>query len=69
MRRALSDVAGTQQRLFLATLKRNEATEYGREHGFAKIRSADEYRESVPLTDYEDCAGVVERIGDGAKTF
>jgi hypothetical protein len=67
LRRALSDVAGTQQRLLLDTLKRNEATEYGREHGFAKIRSADEYRERVPLTDYEDYARAVERIAAGAK--
>ncbi len=66
-RRALSDVAGTQERLLLATLKRNEATEYGRSHGFAKIRSADEYRERAPLTDYEDFAGAVERIGAGEK--
>jgi hypothetical protein len=65
--RALSDVAGTQERLLLATLKRNEATEYGRRHGFAKIRSADEYREHAPLTHYEDYAQAVERIGAGEK--
>jgi hypothetical protein len=55
-RRDLSDVAGTQERLLLATLKRNEDTEYGRGHGFAGIRSANEYRERAPLTDYEDYA-------------
>ena len=66
-RRALRDVAVTQERLLLATLKRNEATEYGRRHGFAKIRSADEYRERVPLTDYGDYARAVERIGGGEK--
>ena len=52
LRRALSDVAGTQQRLLLATLKRNEDTEYGHRHGFAAVRSANEYRERAPLTDY-----------------
>ena len=66
-RRALSDVAGTQERLLLATLKRNEDTEYGRRHGFARIRSAHEYRERAPLTDYGDYAGAVERIGAGNK--
>ena len=66
-RRALSDVAGTQERLLLATLKRNEDTEYGRSHGFARIRSAREYRERAPLTDYGDYARAVERIGAGAK--
>jgi hypothetical protein len=66
-RRALSDVAGTQERLLLATLKRNEDTEYGRRHGFARIRSAHEYRERVPPTDYGDYAGAVERIGAGEK--
>jgi hypothetical protein len=67
LRRALSDVAGTQQRLLLATLKRNEDTEYGRRHGFAGIRSANEYRERAPLTNYGDYAEAVERIGAGEK--
>jgi hypothetical protein len=67
LRRALSDVAGTQERLLLATLKRNEDTEYGRRHGFAGIRSANEYRERAPLTDYGDYTGAVERIGAGEK--
>ena len=67
LRRARSDVAGTQQRLLLATLKRNEDTEYGRRHGFAGIRSANEYRECAPLTDYGDYAEAVERIGAGEK--
>jgi GH3 auxin-responsive promoter len=66
-RRALSDVAGTQERLLLATLKRNEGTEYGRRYGFARIRSADEYRERAPLVDYGDYAGAVEKIGAGKK--
>ena len=66
-RRALSEVAGTQEKLLRATLKRNQDTEYGRKHGFAKIRSANEYRERAPLTDYEDYAGAVERIGAGEK--
>jgi hypothetical protein len=60
-------VAGTQQRLLLATLKRNEDTEYGLRHGFAGIRSANEYRERAPLTDYGDYAEAVERIGAGEK--
>ena len=67
LRRALSDVAETQERLLLATLKRNEDTEYGRRHDFAAIRSASEYRERAPLTDYGDYAEAVERIGAGEK--
>jgi GH3 auxin-responsive promoter len=63
--RALGDVAGTQERLLLEALRRNEGTEYGRRHGFAKIRSTDEYRERVPLTDYEDYAEAVGRISAG----
>jgi hypothetical protein len=67
LRRALSDVAGTQERLLLATLKRNEDTEYGRRHGFAGISSAKEYRERAPLTDYGDYAEAVKRIGAGEE--
>jgi GH3 auxin-responsive promoter len=66
-RRALPEVAGTQERLLLSTLARNEDTEYGRTHGFAKIRSADDYRQRAPLTEYGDYARAVERIGAGER--
>jgi len=67
-RRALSDVAGTQERLLLATLKRNEDTEYGRRHGVARIRSAHEDRQRVQPTDYGDYAGAVD-ASQKAKTW
>jgi len=63
----VGDVAGTQEKLLLENLWRNAGTEYGRRHGFGNIRSAAEYRERAPLTEYEDYAGAVERIGAGEE--
>ena len=66
-RRALRDVAGTQERLLLRTLRRNASGEFGRRHGFATIRTVAEYQARVPLSTYEDYREAVARIGDGER--
>lgn len=64
-RRSLGNVAETQERLLRTTLARNAQSEYGRIYGFDGIGSMEEYRARVPLTDYEDYAPFIERIGAG----
>lgn len=55
-----------RQALWLTTcLERNRATVYGKQHGFERIRSAQEYRERVPLVTYEDLLPQIERIANG----
>lgn len=49
----------------LALLRRimadNAATEFGREHSFSTISSADDYRWAVPVHSYEDLRPLIER--------
>jgi hypothetical protein len=54
-----------QRKLLLALLARNKNTVYGREHGFANIRSIEEYQARVPLNDYETLRLYVERLMRG----
>lgn len=64
-RRALQHPGAAQARLLRGILVRNAGTAYGRECGFAAIRSADEFRKRVPLVDYADLAPWIKRIMAG----
>ncbi|MGN0612689.1 MAG: GH3 auxin-responsive promoter family protein, partial [Porcipelethomonas sp.] len=45
----------------------NENTQYGREHGFDSIKSIEDYRNSVPLSDYSSFESYIERMRSGAE--
>ncbi|MDQ5851342.1 MAG: GH3 auxin-responsive promoter family protein, partial [Chloroflexota bacterium] len=64
-RRTLRDVAGTQRQVLARLLRRNAATEFGRQHAFAAIHSIAEYQARVPLSTYDDYRESIERIGLG----
>jgi hypothetical protein len=64
-RRALSDPEAAQRSLLRRYLRANAATAFGRAHGFATIRTAEEYRDRVPLASWEDAAPWVDRISAG----
>ncbi len=64
---AQRDVAGTQRRLFTQLIQRNADTEFGRQWNFDAIRSIDDYRDNVPLSDYEDYQPYIHRILKGAQ--
>lgn len=48
-------------------LKKNSATEFGNEHGFNKIKSAEDYRAAVPMRDYDGFAPYIEKVVRGEK--
>ncbi|HEY4597241.1 MAG TPA: GH3 auxin-responsive promoter family protein, partial [Thermoanaerobaculia bacterium] len=64
-RRALTAPERIQRVLLSGYLRGNADTAFGRAHGFAAIRSAEEYRERVPLTLWEDMAPWIDRIAAG----
>lgn len=63
--RALRHVRATQEEILRRTLRRNADTEYGRAHRFDRIRNVEEFRERVPLTDYDDLHPLIERVARG----
>lgn len=64
-RRAVAHPRRVQTRLLLRYLRENASTAFGRAHGFARIRSLEEYRARVPMRDYDGFRPFVERIADG----
>lgn len=63
---AAQDPSLVQRDLLLRLVRRAEDTRFGRAHGFEKIRSAEEFRERVPVQDYESLKPYFERARDGA---
>ncbi len=61
------DVKGTQQQVLEELMRYAADTEYGRNHGFSKIRSIEDYRAAVPVVDYEDLRSDIDRHAAGEE--
>src|SRR5215475_13481782 len=55
----------TQEELLLRIISRNRATRFGRDHGFDRIHTLNDYRRQVGVADYERLRPYVERAKDG----
>ncbi|MFI5019353.1 MAG: GH3 auxin-responsive promoter family protein [Dongiales bacterium] len=55
----------TQASLLASILRRNAGTEFGKEHGFARIRSAADYQRQVPIRQWVDLAPYVDGVIEG----
>jgi hypothetical protein len=64
---ATRDPVAVQQRKLMDIVTSNQDTEYGREHGFSKIRDLKTYQASVPVVTYEAIRGHVDRAARGDK--
>jgi len=64
---ALPDAAGHQRRVLADLLRFNADTAYGRAHGFASVRTLDDFRKAVPVQDYAALAPWVERAAAGER--
>lgn len=64
-RRACRDVADTQARLLVETVRANRDTWFGRKHGFDRVHAPTDFRNAVPLATADDFADSVRRIGGG----
>jgi hypothetical protein len=63
--RALHRPKDAQFRVLRRLLTENAASAYGAAHGFASITSYEQFRERVPLVDYEDLQRWIARIAAG----
>ena len=48
-------------------VSRAAATAYGKEHGFDRIKTYDDFRRMVPLNTYEDLKGSIDRMRHGER--
>lgn len=63
--RALSRLEETQTKELLAIVRRSQDTEIGRARGFASIRSYSDFRQQVPLGDYDSFSASIDRMRRG----
>ena len=66
-RRALRRPEETQRRILGNLLSANAESAYGRAHRFGEIRSYAEFREHVPIVDYDDLDPWIARIMRGEQ--
>ncbi|MBQ1553071.1 MAG: GH3 auxin-responsive promoter family protein [Clostridia bacterium] len=50
-------------------IKKNRNTEFGRLHGFDKIRSIEDFRKNVPVSGYEDYVAYIDRMKEGEENL
>lgn len=65
LRNAFTDPVGHQRRVLNDLLEFNAATQYGKQHGFGRIRTLDDYRKAVPVQTYADLEPWIERAASG----
>jgi len=55
----------TQKKVFNKLLLDAKDTSFGKDHGFSKISSFDDFAKQVPIRDYEALKGYVDRVVNG----
>ena len=63
LRSAVAD-PDMQERVLLDIINYAKDTQFGKAHGFADIRSAEDFKKRVPVMDYEDYRPYVDRMAD-----
>ncbi|MGB5554408.1 MAG: GH3 auxin-responsive promoter family protein [Flavobacteriaceae bacterium] len=63
----LNDPIGTQHKVFQELIRRATPTTFGRDHGFAEIKTHANFVKNVPIRDYEALKPYVEKVVQGEK--
>jgi len=67
-RQALKEPATAQDAVLQRLLRENAECAFGKAHGFGGIRGYDEFRDRVPITDYEALEPWIARIRQGENS-
>ena len=67
--KAARDAQATQRDLLAKILRENSDTDFGREHGFASVSGISDYREKVPVQNYDMLEPYVLRQQDGSQAL
>lgn len=58
-----------QQKIFLSLMSQAQVTEFGKEHNFNQINSHEEFKQAVPIRDYELFKPYIEKIKEGKQNI
>ncbi len=56
-----------QEKVLLSLISKGATTKFGKEHGFNKIKSYEDYKRHVPIRDYEELKNYFDAIAHGDK--
>ncbi|MEZ4968350.1 MAG: GH3 auxin-responsive promoter family protein [Flavobacteriaceae bacterium] len=57
----------TQEEVFQSLISNAQYTEFGKDHHFSQIKTHSQFVENVPIRDYEELKGYVEKVVAGQK--
>tara|TARA_R110000796_G_scaffold37722_1_gene95024 strand:- start:64674 stop:66170 length:1497 start_codon:yes stop_codon:yes gene_type:complete len=55
----------TQERLFKNLIEKAQYTEFGKDHNFKNIQTHSDFVQNVPVRDYEELKGYIEKVVEG----
>ena len=58
----LQNIESVQKAKLFQILQRNEQTQFGKKYQFQKIKSIDEFIQTIPIHSYEDCRPYIEEM-------
>ncbi|GAA1032780.1 GH3 auxin-responsive promoter family protein [Virgisporangium ochraceum] len=65
--RLLAEPALARQRVLDEVVSANAGTAFGREHGFARVRTGEDFRRAVPIRTYDGLAPWIDRAAAGER--
>ena len=65
IKKGMETAVEDQQSIFHHLIKDAAKTEFGKEHGFADIKTYEDFVKQVPIRDYEAFKVYIERIKEG----
>ncbi|MCA9041749.1 MAG: GH3 auxin-responsive promoter family protein, partial [Planctomycetaceae bacterium] len=66
---AIKEPQKVQQELLFKMLKRNQYSEFGRDHHFSDIKTLEDFRKNVPISEYDYFAPYIEKIKKGEQNI
>ncbi len=65
VRKSMLTAVEDQESMLKQLIKIGRITEYGKDHGLASVNSYEEFRQAIPIRDYEQMRTYIDRIKDG----
>ncbi len=65
IRRWSEDAVNRQEKVMKQLITKGRKTAFGQDHHLAAVRSYDDFKKAVPVRDYEELKGYIERIKNG----
>lgn len=56
-----------QKKVFISIIQQAKDTAFGKDHNFAAIKTYEDFKRQVPVSDYEDIKPYIDRIIDGER--